>query len=162
MKWLSVFSLVSPTVACLVSVACSTPEPAVKPSEHVPEIHGAAEAPLSIDAKVDRRVAHVQLIFGDAGSGVTVSTRGVRGLVVPQEIVAVDLAVAAGQLLAFEVAFEPAVTPSLLAVEVRGTFGGNERVKIRTFEIPGTKPTPPEHDTTKVIRGERIKVVPAQ
>ena len=61
-----------------------------------------------------------------------------------------------------EVAFEPAVTPSLLAVEVRGTFGGNERVKIRTFEIPGTKPTPPEHDTTKVIRGERIKVVPAQ
>ncbi len=163
MKWPLVSHAVVPKLfACLVLAACSAPgqKPAEPPSGPV-EPHAGSEAPLAIDAKIDRGVAHVQLIFAGAGSGVSVSTRGVRGLVVPQEIVAVDLDVASGQLLSFDVAFEPAVTPSLLAVEVRGLFGGREQVKIRTFEVSGTKPAPPRDDATKLIRGERITVIPA-
>jgi hypothetical protein len=150
-------------VACLVFAACSAPEPksAEPPRSGLGLHHAHMEAPLAIEAKFDRGVANVQLIFAEAGSGVSVSTRGVRGLVVPQEVVAVDREIASGQGLSFAVAFERAVTPSLLVVEVRGMFGGREQVKIRTFEVSGSKPAPPVHDATRRIRGERITVVPA-
>jgi|GEM_PF-3978974 len=132
---------------CLAFVACgSSGAQTTTESEPIGDTPVVAKGPIDIEVKLDGNTAKVQLIFAEHGTAVSVSALGGRELVVKQEVVAVELTVEAGRLIAFDVPFEPAVAPSTLTIEVKGNFGGTSRVKAVTVEVSGTTPAPPiEH-----------------
>jgi len=125
-------------VACGSSGAQTNTEP--EPIEGTPVVE---KNPIDIEVKLDGGTAKVQLIFAEHGTAVSVSARGERELIVKQEIVALELTVEPGRLMAFDVPFERAVAPSRLTIEVKGQFGGASRVKAVSVEVSGTKPAPP-------------------
>jgi hypothetical protein len=130
----------------------------------LPEILGKPQAPVIIESVVDGAVAHVTVRFPQGGAGVDVQASGAEGLTVKgAETLASNRNVASGEALAFDVPFTPGEGESLLAVRVKGNFGGAHRAAVRAFPVGARSALQKGKDRegTATVGGENVRIVPA-
>lgn len=97
--------------------------------------------------------------FETAASGVEVRVNGARGLVLNDgdKSLVSGVDVVAGQVLTFDVGFKPGPGESLLAVVVKGQFGGREQMAVQAFPIGVAGQAP----ATTEVGGHEVRLMPA-
>lgn len=145
--------------ACARSAAAPT-----KPDEAAPAVSGKPSAPVTVDAQLAEKSAHVTVRFDAPVSDARIAVSGVDGLVVTSEQSPVQGGgFEQGSVASFDVAFTPGPGRSHLVVSVAGTFQGAPRTRVASFAV-GT-PTAEQKQSSGAQKtegnGERIKIMPA-
>lgn len=127
-------------------------------------LHGKAEAPVAVTAKLEAGSAQVQIQFQANASDVDIKIWGVDGLSVTSIQPTPDSTAqrTKGEALTFEVAFTPGPGRSHLVVGVSGKFVGGDQGIVRSFSV-GTPTAEQRKSKAPVIidsQGQRVKLMP--
>lgn len=129
-------------------------------------VAGKPQAPVAIEAQVAAATATITLRFEQAGTDVEVAASGTEGLAVRGgPVLATSRAVAAGEVLSFNVPFTPGPGRSLLSVRVRGRFGQGERAAVRAFPVGKPSAAQQQKEAREKptrVGGEPVRLLPAQ
>lgn len=146
------------TLAVLAALALGAPALAAPPAAP----RGKARAPATVSAALGAGTARVSVRFEAAARAAEIAVAGTGGLRVLSATPAPARDYAAGEVAALEVAFEPAAARAQLVVSVRGTFGGERRSTVRTFDVAARPGALPQKEaagrTVTTSEGDRVKL----
>ena len=158
-------TVLSTLLALTAPVACSSQAKSAPTSGSKADVATAkVAAPVTVDAKLDGKRAHVTLRFEAPASHVQVNVSGVDGLTVrsaPTPVAGTHFTNASET--SFDVDFTPGPGRSHLVVAVTGTFQGSHMSKVASFAV-GTATAEQQKASGTILSdsdGERIKVMPS-